>query len=353
MQGIHTHYENLKVSRDAHPKIIRKAYKKLSSQYHPDHNNNNPEATKVMQVINLAYDVLSDPVRRKEHDEWIARMEAEQRQSQTSQNEPAFESVWREAYQSPRNAPPFFRYAGKERPESIYRPKKASSQNLDKLDKSVIEKHIYKNWFWYMLAIAVAMVFAYHSYSRNTYSPFITVPQQHQLHSKPANGKSHNLGGKNGSTAPAAQAGFAGIPDDRFMREETAPDGLPWPAAASYLSGFEQANSTGLSNVTVDNARRESDVLVKLYYLEGDKPRAVRVFFIPARSSFKAEKLTPGLYDLRFLDLQSGLLYRTEPFELQEMALTSGARFTGISMSLNQNGAGGEPLAQKLAHEDF
>lgn len=353
MQEIHTHYDNLKVSRDAHPKVIRKAYKKLSSQYHPDHNNNNPEATKVMQVINLAYDVLSDPVRRKEHDEWIARMESEQRQSQAFHNEPAFESAWREAYQSPRNGAPFFRYAGKERPEPAFRPKNASPQNIDKLDKRAIGEHLYKHWFWYVLAIAVATVLSYHSYSRNTYSPFITVTQQHQLHPKPASGKGQNLTGQNGSSAPAAKTGFAVIPDDRFVREETAPDGLPWPAAASYLSGFEQANSTGLSSVTVDNARGQFDVLVKLYYLEGEKPRAVRVFFIPAQSSFKAEKLTPGLYDLRFLDLQSGQLFRTEPFELQEMALASGVRFTGISMSLNRNGPGGEPSVQKLAREDF
>jgi curved DNA-binding protein CbpA len=76
MARIHTHYDNLKVARDAPPEVIRAAYKTLSQKHHPDRNGNSPDAIRIIQLINSAYDVLSDPVKRKEHDEWIARSEA-------------------------------------------------------------------------------------------------------------------------------------------------------------------------------------------------------------------------------------------------------------------------------------
>jgi len=77
MAQIHTHYDNLKVARNAPPEVIRAAYKILSQKYHPDRNGNNPDAIRVIQIINTAYAVLSDPEKRREHDEWIARTEAQ------------------------------------------------------------------------------------------------------------------------------------------------------------------------------------------------------------------------------------------------------------------------------------
>jgi curved DNA-binding protein CbpA len=76
MSRIHTHYDNLKVARDAPPEVIRAAYKTLSQKYHPDRNPNRPDAVRIIKIINLAYEALSDPVKRQEHDEWIARSEA-------------------------------------------------------------------------------------------------------------------------------------------------------------------------------------------------------------------------------------------------------------------------------------
>jgi curved DNA-binding protein CbpA len=84
MAQVHTHYDNLKVARNAPPEVIRAAYKTLSKKYHPDHNPNNPEAIRIIQLINAAYDVLSDPVRREEHDKWIESAEAQQLQNRST-----------------------------------------------------------------------------------------------------------------------------------------------------------------------------------------------------------------------------------------------------------------------------
>jgi curved DNA-binding protein CbpA len=77
MAKIHTHYDNLKVARNAPPEVIRAAYKTLSQRFHPDRNADNEAATRIFQIISTAYEVLSDPAKRKEHDEWIAKVEAE------------------------------------------------------------------------------------------------------------------------------------------------------------------------------------------------------------------------------------------------------------------------------------
>jgi curved DNA-binding protein CbpA len=79
MNGLHTHYDNLKVARNAPPEVIRAAYKILCQQFHPDRHGGQLRATRTFQLINAAYDVLSDPARRQQHDEWIAKMEARNR----------------------------------------------------------------------------------------------------------------------------------------------------------------------------------------------------------------------------------------------------------------------------------
>ena len=77
MAKIHTHYDNLKVSRHAPQEVIRAAYKALSQKYHPDKNPGDERAARIMAIVNTAYNILSDPVRRKEHDDWIASEEWE------------------------------------------------------------------------------------------------------------------------------------------------------------------------------------------------------------------------------------------------------------------------------------
>ena len=50
--GMHTHYDNLKISREAPPEVIRAAYKALSQKHHPDRNNGSPESHRNMTIIN-------------------------------------------------------------------------------------------------------------------------------------------------------------------------------------------------------------------------------------------------------------------------------------------------------------
>jgi molecular chaperone DnaJ len=63
------YYKALGVAKDASPADIKKAYRKLARELHPDKNPGNAEAEAKFKEVSEAYDVLSDEKRRKEYDE--------------------------------------------------------------------------------------------------------------------------------------------------------------------------------------------------------------------------------------------------------------------------------------------
>lgn len=63
-------YATLGVERTASADEIKKAYRKLAVQYHPDKNPGNKEAEEKFKVITEAYEVLSDPDKRQRYDQY-------------------------------------------------------------------------------------------------------------------------------------------------------------------------------------------------------------------------------------------------------------------------------------------
>src|SRR2546423_14653589 len=66
-------YEVLGVSRDASDDEIKKAYRQLARQYHPDANDGDPAAEARFKEISLAYDTLRDPEKRRRSDMYGAQ----------------------------------------------------------------------------------------------------------------------------------------------------------------------------------------------------------------------------------------------------------------------------------------
>lgn len=61
-------YEILGLTDAASQEEIKKAYRKLSLQFHPDRNNNSPESTTKFQSISAAYEVIGDEDKRRQYD---------------------------------------------------------------------------------------------------------------------------------------------------------------------------------------------------------------------------------------------------------------------------------------------
>ena len=64
------YYEILEITRSADATEIKKAYRKLALQYHPDRNQGDKEAEEKFKAINEAYQVLSDEQKRSTYDRY-------------------------------------------------------------------------------------------------------------------------------------------------------------------------------------------------------------------------------------------------------------------------------------------
>lgn len=286
MGKIHTHYDNLKVTRNAPPEVIRAAYKTLTQKYHPDRHPGNADAERVMALINVSYQVLSDPVKRTEHDRWIDQQE----QVGTPQRAPS--SPWPSTPQQPRQSPP------QSTPQPAPPPSPSSVSAMSGLVSHVFRYRLlyglagFMVWFW-----------------------VTDTPKKPPLGPKPYQY----------SQAPA-------IPEK--VRPVVAPNGQPWPVAAGYVKGYQQLHTAGLSTVTVDNSRNDSEVFVKLVSLDSAQAYPVRQFYIPAFASFTLKQVTAGSYDIRYRDLGTGGLSRSEAITLSEVHTDEGAQYSNLTMTL-------------------
>jgi hypothetical protein len=308
MAKIHTHYDNLKVARAAPPEVIRAAYKALSQKYHPDKNPGDETAARIMAIVNTAYGILSEPARRKEHDEWIAAEE--------------WEIDWLESTRTDDGH------------------KARDAQGWEPL--AVDAPAPYRRWrdpkWWFALTACFAAGCA---------AALLVIEQPHALPlalagSSVVPGAAHAADGK-GAAAPVAPSDAApdpaadgwavgkayvpqgpapaqpdirtlgvtqlmvpaGAPDcGAELHSLVAPNGESWPPASGYVDGYPVANQGEEMQIRIDNARNASAVFVKLYDL--DRRANVRHAYVLARGSLSIDRLAAGKYEVRYQNVDPG-----------------------------------------------
>lgn len=298
MAKIHTHYDNLKVSRHAPQEVIRASYKALSQKYHPDKNPGDEKSARIMAVVNTAYNVLSDPMRRKEHDEWIASEE--------------WEVEWLESSNTKDGQP---RKNGEPAEAPSGRPRR---------------RRLWRDPRWWLglstcfVAGAVAAVLAIEHQPQIVPSALAWsgVAQPEPVKT----GRPDALGVDAGSDDWARRVGPEGakgpppavralavtqlavparVPDcSTDLQTLAAPSGDPWPLESSYLPGYPVGNEGDEMQVQIDNGANAAPVFVKLYDLE--RRSNVRHAFVQQRSTFTFDKLTAGKYEVRYQNIVDG-----------------------------------------------
>ncbi|MES2017588.1 MAG: J domain-containing protein [Pseudomonadota bacterium] len=293
MARIHTHYDNLKVSRKAPQEVIRAAYKALSQKYHPDKNPGDEKAARIMAILNSAYGTLADPTRRREHDEWIAAEE--------------WEIEWLESTRAEEGQRELLRHEPQWEPEQLAAP--VAPWRNPKIWLSVGLGLVLGCVAGALLTSqmkALPMALAGKPEIRVAAAPVpAPAPPDSWAVSQPYVPES-------GSQAPQVKAMAvtqlvipARKPDcDSELHALVAPNGEPWPAGSGYLDGFPVGNPGQDMQIVVDNSGNSSPVLVKVVDL--DLRANVRHVYVLANERLTVDKLAAGKYEVRYQNIDVG-----------------------------------------------
>jgi len=77
------HYDTLDISRTATSAEIKQSYRRLAKLFHPDSNRETADHEQIVR-INAAYEVLSDPQRRRTYDQKLHQVDSENRQQRAA-----------------------------------------------------------------------------------------------------------------------------------------------------------------------------------------------------------------------------------------------------------------------------
>ena len=329
---IRTHYDNLKVSRDAPPEVIRAAYKSLTQKYHPDRNPD-PQAAKIMLHLNQAYQVLSDPEKRDNHDKWIRleewkaahRVDPIKEQPQPQAADPL--NPWREA--KPEKAAS----TNKKMPRWLFLV--ASIILIPANCIAFVLRHI--NYFVFIVisGIAISLI--------NTH--YLSQPKQDYQLSPIHNDKVLEYVDREAKATAIAKAeaeAEAEAEKVNLAKPKTppmcspemkkAPNGQAWPARAAYVGPITKAN--GYSTITIDNTKGNSNIYIKLARPTDGKSSGIREAYIPAGSTFKMNKIEPGNYAIKYKDIKNGCNSKSDPFGVEQIQTAQGVRYSDITLTI-------------------
>ncbi|MGA1474713.1 MAG: hypothetical protein ACO4AI_06025, partial [Prochlorothrix sp.] len=118
------------------------------------------------------------------------------------------------------------------------------------------------------------------------------------------------------------------------VRQTVADNGNLLPTTSRYVDGYPTRFNNGYSKIMVDNSRNNTDMLVKLYRLDSEFSDPARIIFLESGAQFVFADLEPGKYDLRYKDLSSCQIVRTEELTVNEFETMTSIRASSITVTL-------------------
>lgn len=289
MQPIHTHYDNLQLTQSATDAEIRQAYRRLSKKYHPDLSDD-PDAHRIMQIVNRAYEILSNPQSRAEHDRWIALQYLQQKQVYHAQPIAYYGDEDREpASKTQANQHQNYAYTYTTQPhQQQQRSYKRVLHGLLLISLVLFGLILWQGWGWL---------------ERSQLLPIITGKQpepQVIVYEYPTETVSSDP-----QTAPT---------NEPYTRPKTAPNGKPFPEVSGYIDGYPVMEGMGNAKLVIENIRNSSDVFAQLY--EKNTPQPIRTFFVVEREEMMLSHLDAGEYFVRYYQLDNGEYLNSESVTL-------------------------------------
>lgn len=287
------HYDNLKVSQDAPIEVIQAAYRTLAKKYHPDLNPDNPDAEHIMQIINSAYEVLSDPLLRQEHDSWIAKQNLKNIVEKNKKEESS-------------------RDVNNENPlQKSVIPHSQPSHTLKRLKLVWIVMWVFISWFIKRATIISLLVFLYYFFIRNT-----NINNMTQSNTSPINTPKNSSIIKN-FCAPTMK---------------TFTDGSTWPANPKILSVRE--TKKGLSSLSLDNSQNKQNLLIKVSSLTDRFTTGFAwELFIPAGQQLVLKGMPKGEYVVKIKDTESGCAQISQIISMTEIRTPQGIEYSDNSLT--------------------
>jgi hypothetical protein len=292
MAKIHTHYDNLKVARGAPQEVVRAAYKALSQKYHPDKNPGDEKAARIMAIVNTAYNILSDPMRRKEHDEWIAAEE--------------WEVAWLES-------------SGEE-------GARARGETWDEPPQRRRRRRLLGDPRWWVGLFGGATLGAACVWVLLQQPGLLPAAFALGARAEPVARVSANPAPRV-STVPALDPDVwaaSGVPKgppppvkalavtqllvparqnecDTDLAAPNAPNGEAWPEQSGYIPGYPLGNNGREMTVVVDNSANAAAVFVKIHDLE--RRLNVRHAYVLGNGMLTIDGLAAGRYEVRYQNI--------------------------------------------------
>lgn len=310
MQKTFTHYEHLNVARDATPEQIKRAYRKLAQQLHPDRNPA-PNASDLMSELNASHEVLRNPAKRILYDAQLAEDELRARALPAQAGSRQGAAMYAAAAQPSRAAASAKASAGRARPADA------------PAGKPVRER---RKWRWAAVFVIFCAGGAWMGYEHKAAQSFVPTEALPVVDPRdtPASERADLT---NAVLTPVITAPECVVP-------VADPLGAAWPVQAGYVKGLPMRKDNGWSQIVIDNSGGQSAVYAKVTDAVGRN--AYRYAYIPAGGQFTFARMDAGYYLLKYQMLDTGCVFASSRILLEETPMGSQIKSSIYKLTLSK-----------------